>query len=281
MKKDLCIVVREVGERTTDLCCGILKEAFPDASIHRIFEIPFSKAVRKCFEIGIKEKKPWTLVTDADVLVHIKNIRVFFNYVKSLSDNGFRYNCVFLDKIMRLFRPGGIHLYRTKYLSTALRYADGGINSLRPENFVMLEMDKIGYKNNIIKIPVAVHDYFQYYKDLARKGFLHTLKHGGRAKILVSHWKKWAETDPDFKALLIGQQQAINYRGPVIVDSIEIGKIINDSLNQSGLIEKSQIDEFNSSIIEKMISKHMSKETPLQNQLYKKFGVRKWLQLSY
>ncbi|MCG7850925.1 MAG: hypothetical protein MIO92_00220, partial [Methanosarcinaceae archaeon] len=62
MEKDTIVFVRSCGERTTEKCRSLL----PGSIL--ISEIPFSKTIRKCFEIAIESDVKHIVCCDADVI---------------------------------------------------------------------------------------------------------------------------------------------------------------------------------------------------------------------
>ncbi|MCO4822492.1 MAG: hypothetical protein KC469_10515, partial [Flavobacteriaceae bacterium] len=69
MNYNVTVIIRSVGERTTDACFKIISKQVPKTHIHIISEVPFSKAVTETFKIAIRENRNWTLAVDADLLL--------------------------------------------------------------------------------------------------------------------------------------------------------------------------------------------------------------------
>ncbi|UKI41834.1 MAG: hypothetical protein L6V95_02035 [Candidatus Melainabacteria bacterium] len=76
--KNITIVVRSVNERTSEKCVEYLNSIFGKENVFLVKnEIPFSTAVKKTFEIGIRRNKKWTLAIDADVFLFKDKIKDF------------------------------------------------------------------------------------------------------------------------------------------------------------------------------------------------------------
>lgn len=201
MIRNLTVVIRTVGEITTELCYKQLAEVVNESNIFSVENVsPFFEAVKRAYQIGIEEGKKWTLIIDADVLINplqlervIKEAERFVFVHKRV----FCINCLLFDKALMIPRIVGAHLYRTKYLKEAIAYVDDGKMELRPETFVKVTMGKTGFRTYVNNIVLGVHDFYQRPIDLLRKGFLHRKKHISYDETFEK-WKELSEHDQDY-----------------------------------------------------------------------------------
>ena len=152
-KSDLTVIVRTVSERTTDTCIQLLSNVIPHDNIFVISEIPFSKAVRKSFVVGIENKKKWTLVIDADVLIRESFINEMLDFAEQQPDNTFVIQGLVHDKIFDVLRPAGNHLFRTKYLNAAIESIPREGTTLRPnqkQSIIWLPKDSYSFKTILL-----------------------------------------------------------------------------------------------------------------------------------
>ena len=173
MQNDITVVVRHTNERTLEYCYELLKLQVCSSNLFCINETPFSKAVKKTFEIGIDSDKEWTLAIDADILISDQCLNKIVSEAENLEDYFFEIQGRILDKLYGVPRSGGPHLYRTKFLKQAIKFIPKEGTSLRPESDTYESMSQLGYHYYFGKDIYGLHDYEQYYKDLYIKGFIH------------------------------------------------------------------------------------------------------------
>ena len=143
---DVTVIIRSVGERTTDLCRKlILSQGVNESDLNIVSVSPFSEALKKCYEIGIRDSKKWTLCVDADVLSSSIAIRDLVKKAESSSDNVFEIQPLVCDWLFGGLRTAGVHLYRTSLLRKALDLVPRSEESLRPENYVLTKMKLLGF----------------------------------------------------------------------------------------------------------------------------------------
>lgn len=217
--KSLTVIIRTVGERTTALCHELLKKQISDNNIHIIFEIPFTKAVRKTFEIGMNDNRKWTFVVDADVLVKPGIIDEIIEYGEATCRNVFKIEGKVIDKFLDSPREAGTHLYRTRLMDHALELVPPSNMSIRPETHVRNAMNKKGYPYIKTEIMTGLHDFEQYYRDIYRKCFVQSKKHHNRVLNIIKEWEKRASHDADFMVALAGFNAGSKYEGNVEIDS--------------------------------------------------------------
>ena len=59
------------------------------------------------------------------------------------------------------------------------------------------------------KTVVALHDFFQYYRDLYRKVYLNTIRNPGYTQRARQYWRKMAAVDPDYRVMAMAMQDAL------------------------------------------------------------------------
>jgi hypothetical protein len=123
-----------------------------------------------------------------------------------------------VDKFFCAPRPGGPHLYRTKYLEHATKFLPTDKNALRPESYTYQKMAEKGYHYFHHPDIYGIHDYFQYPKDIYRKTFLHAHKHNQHIGYFVKQWAKLRETNVDYRIALQGLIDGLSFNKSVEVN---------------------------------------------------------------
>lgn len=238
MIDNVTVVIRSSGERTVE-CCRILAEQQVNSEcVFVIEERPFSQAVRKCYEIGIKENRPWTLALDADILIAPGAILAMVDAISNLGDDYFEYQGRILDKLFQAPRNGGPHLYRTSLLETALPLIPKEGTSLRPESHVFDAMQKLNYfRYNSLAI-YGLHDYEQYNIDIFRKTFIHSQKHSYLIEEICNCWSAFDKVDGDFRVALLGIEKGKNYKDVVYIDKQWLIEEMETTLVEFNIKEK-------------------------------------------
>lgn len=207
MIKDVLIIIRSVGERTESVCKQlILEQGIDENQIVVLNEIPFTKALEKTFEIGIKSDKKWTFVFDADVLCCSNSINIMLSEIKKNAGNTFEIQGYVLDKFFGGIRTAGNHLYHTEYFKIALEeFFPLPEDVLRPESYLLNKMAEIGYSWIRVPILVGIHDFEQSYEDIYRKSFIHGRKSLDYTALLIDTWHTGiVGGDKDFEIALEG-----------------------------------------------------------------------------
>lgn len=222
MNEEVAVAIRSVGERTETICHHLISQQVPLENIVVIREIPFSAAVAKTFEFGLDYSLPWTLAVDADLLIKQNTIKQLLALAAQADKTVFKISGSVLDKFFGGPRLAGIHLYRTSLLPQAVAFVSStDIDiSMRPETFVLREMEKRGYAFILLNpdIVLGLHDYEQFYQDIYRKTFVHAHKHHRYAPYLKSYWKRMAGRDSDFQIGLWGLGDGLKYKETVKID---------------------------------------------------------------
>jgi hypothetical protein len=220
INRNVTVVVRGVHERTEQLCMQLLAAQINQKNIHLIHEVPFSLAVKKTFEIGLSEKRPWTLVVDADILVRSGALKDFYNRAARSPGSVFVLHSLMIDKFFGGARSGGLKLYRTEFLKEALELVPEVAN--RPEGSVAKKMHSQGFYLDITDVICGLHDFEQYYSDIFRKGFAHGIKHSTLLPVLLPYWQRMSSRDRDFKILLAGFNVAKTHKQDLTLDKDEV-----------------------------------------------------------
>ncbi len=232
------VVIRGVGERTEHACRALLAHQIRQRNIHLINETPFSNALRKSYEIGIKSRRKWTLVVDADVLASDNIISELFERGESRPKSVFCVQSSMLDKFFGGVRVGGMKLYRTDHLGQASTFIPE-VN-IRPEATVIKTMHKTGHYVDITDIVCGLHDFEQSYADVFRKGFAHGIKHASLTKLIMPYWERQKVTDKDFEVLLGGYTVGSIHKASLKLSKDEVREEFERFASNSKLVEKSR-----------------------------------------
>lgn len=244
--KNVTVIIRTVGERTTDLCYELIKKQIAEDNIHIINETPFTEAMRKTFEVGLRENRKWTFVVDADVLIRPGVIEEIVEYAETVDENVFEIEGKIIDKFLFSMNPreAGNHLYRTAFMKQALNYIPDPYEAIRPETYVRNKMNDIGYAFIKTNILTGLHDFEQYYKDIYRKCFIQAKKHKDRVIKILPVWKGKSLYDDDFKVAIAGFDAGLNYSGKVSISSNELFLLkYNDVKKELNLKEKNLLGD--------------------------------------
>ncbi|MEQ8360320.1 MAG: hypothetical protein RH860_12590 [Cytophagales bacterium] len=198
MNNSVFVVIRSVGELTTDVCLEKIRTQIEDNSIAVIKEKPFSNAVKKTFELGIKSGKKWTLAVDADILLTESSISDLINQAEQLPDEFFMIQGRVLDKLFGFARNGGPHLFRTGLCDKALMMIPDSKNEIRPEGATVNAMIDKGYHRYKGKDVYGIHDFNQSNFDIFRKAYAYGLKFRDMAPYFLGEWAKKRKFDPQF-----------------------------------------------------------------------------------
>lgn len=219
MLSDLTIIIRSAGERTLPLCRQLLAELHvPDTQVFVVEEVPFSAAMRKSFEIGIRAGRKWTFCVDADVLLRPGAILHMLEEAEKQAENVCEIQGLVLDKFFGGPRPAGNHLYRTSLLQEVLQRIPAEGTDIRPEHYTLESMRAAGYPWVQIPYIVGTHDDYQYFADIYRKCFVQGVKHVYLAGLFVPLWKRSLDTDPDFQVALRAFADSIAYNEPLYIN---------------------------------------------------------------
>lgn len=235
------VIIRSVGERTSRLCGSLVfDQGVPASAIHTVSEVPFSSAMKKGFEVGIAQKRPWTCCIDADLLLRPGAISRLIDHAEAQPLHVCEVQGFVLDKFFGGIRMGGVHLYRTGLLPKMIESIPPEGESIRPESFALRLMAERGHPAVTVREVVGLHDFEQWYVDIYRKCFVQAHKHFKHAVFFVPFWRKMAEKDLDYRVALSGFSSGIQYGGNVNIDA-EAGYYSCD-LEKIGVREKTELD---------------------------------------
>ena len=237
MFENLTIIIRSVDERTTAICKKLISDqGISDRKIFIVNEIPFSKAMKTSFQIGISEGVKWTYCVDADVLLKPGSIAEMLQYAEKQSASTCEIQGFVMDKFFGGPRQAGNHLYRTSLLPKVIKNIPEEGTNIRPERYTLGKMAEQGYPWKHVPCIVGLHDDYQYHFDIYRKAFVHGIKHLDRAELLLNIWKQNAEKDDDFKIALRAFSDSIIYRGEAFINSNQA--IYRENFEKAGIAEK-------------------------------------------
>jgi hypothetical protein len=235
-------IVRAAGERTQSLCAVLLEQQVSGPVI-TIEEAPFSRAVIRTFELGLKAGRKWTIAVDADVLVRPVAIREIAAVAEAADETVFEVQGRIFDRLFQGPRSGGLHLYRTSMLEAALEFANREEAVHRPEFHVIQAMEARGFPQLTFDTVLGLHDFEQSYHALYRKGFVHAQKHNDVVPFLERMWQRLAASDADFQAAILGLEAGRNVGGIARTDIRAFGDSIDTVLQQNGLNEKESLPD--------------------------------------
>lgn len=235
VNRDVTVVIRTVGERTTDLCRRILEAQLPKDQVHLISERPHSQSVKRTFEIGIEQNRRWTMAVDADVLFFEGSVEKLIRNAESLSKRRLRKLLVYQGNVYcKLFgkpRPG-FHLYNTQFLKHALAEQPGASENLRPESSIWATLADKGFLRYVDEHIYAIHAFEQSKQDCLKNGFFQASKHLFLAHKMVPKWRESGASDTDYKLFLEGFQKGLVNEGSVKVDQDFFEKMFEDQVTE-------------------------------------------------
>jgi len=202
MIDDVAIVIRSIGERTTAVCHQLLCQQVDPRNIVVVSERPFTKALRRSFEIGIEIGLQWTICIDADILIRRNAMQTLVDWAQPLNSNVFQVQANLLDKFLCRSRLGGPRIYRTSLLGRALNYIPADGVALTPEAFAARRMAHQGYPYVHKSFTLGLHDFEQYYRDIPRKIKQHIRRDPGYILKIRPTWQRRGIQDPDYQVAL-------------------------------------------------------------------------------
>jgi hypothetical protein len=200
---NITVIIRCAGERTLNVCKElIIEQGIPTNQIFETHTVPFSKALKLAYQIGIKESRKYTLCIDADVLMHNTAIEDLYNEFEKLDQNICEVQGLVMDKFFGGPRPAGNHMYRTALLENALKCIPEEGTDIRPEFHTLNQMAYLGYPWVEIPLLLGLHDEEQWQRDIYRKCYVQGSKHLHLTDLFIPYWKRMAQFDLDYKTAL-------------------------------------------------------------------------------
>ncbi len=236
---DVCVVVRECGERTADLCVQQLEKLLPDAICKRVSGERFDVALRRSLEAGLEVNRAWTLCIDADVLV-VPQLLELLHGAQTAHPDVFALQGLVLDKLMGCKRPAGNHLYRTALVGSALSVLRDD-NPLRPETAMIQAMQVKGFRLLQSHALTGLHDFEQSYADIYAKAWVHSHKHTAFSHLYLPMWQTFARTDADFQVALEAATDARESARKPRLSRLDTAAAATAVLARLGLTEKAPL----------------------------------------
>lgn len=234
-------IVRSIGEITTLSIVNQLKNDFDKDKVRVVKDIkPFSQALKESYVQAIDMDTSWTLIVDADVIFKRNALSFFRKAINIAPDNVFDINVRFLDKFFGLERYVGMKIYNTKYLHKAIFYIPESGKADKPETQTIKTMRKQGFQSLFLDYTAGLHDFFQSFEDIFRKGFTHGKKHSKFLHLLMPYWKRRRTADMDFNVLLEGVKLGMLSQKKLELNPDEIPKKIEDVLDKFKAKEKNK-----------------------------------------
>lgn len=259
---ELFVVIRSAGERTLPLCRRIVEKQVDACDIAVVHEVPFEKALRRCFELGLARGAQWTMTLDADVLLRESAIVGILEEASRLPPDHVQVEGRVLDKFLGSLRPAGNRIYRTALLDKVLDSVREDGTEIRPEYGALSRMEALGYPSRRSALVMGIHDYEQYHRDIYRKCFVHAQKHTAQMGQFVPRWRELAPRDPDFQVALLGLTDGLVTTDQATIDvSAYEGRSVH-ALERARLAEKRPLpkDTIDAPTIERLI--RLAETTP-------------------
>ena len=240
---ELTIVIRAAGERTQALCTQIILNQLPaPAQLSVIQESPFSSAVAKTFQIGIKSGRPWLIAIDADIIPLDDAVTRIREICGKMAPNAFVATPLFLCKAVGGLATRGLHCYNAKYIQEAYGLIDTLDDDLRPESRIHDAMSARGYTRECYAKILGLHEYEQFFKHIYLKAMLRSRKDEFREQIR-QQLESRAPTDPDARVALWGfEDAASSVSQPIEYDWNSNYPRFEERMSTMGWSEKSPID---------------------------------------
>jgi hypothetical protein len=241
MINNVLIIIRSADERTEKLCKKlILEQGVPEEQVVVVREAPFSVAMHKSFELGLKSGYKYTFCVDADVLLRAGSIIYMIDQFECQPENVCEIQGSVLDKFFGGPRPGGTHVYRSSFLPAVIkRIPEEGVD-IRPEYHTLRAMAADGFPWIRIPYVLGTHDDEQYNFDIYRKCFVHAVKHVHLADLFSEVWKAKVEKDTDFEVALRAFADGFQYRDALFIDKNQT--IYKESFAKTSFDEKEELD---------------------------------------
>ncbi|MCC5931455.1 MAG: hypothetical protein JJU28_19565 [Cyclobacteriaceae bacterium] len=251
---DYIIIIRSAGERTKEACQYIVSQEVATNDIHILQLEPFEEALRESYRKAKESNKKWLITIDADILPRKGFIKEINEMTAGISNRVFCIKPMIYDKLFLKHRMAGFRVYRTSYLEEAQVLIPPNGEQIRPEAYVVSQMEKKGYKTKIFENVIGLHDYEQYYKDIYRKAYFHSEKHIDLVIDSMGTWKKQMHSDLDYAVALKGAIDGLLSEDQPKPDIRFFDGKSSKSLKKLNLTEKNKLDNANiSDVIDKIL----------------------------
>ena len=204
-KNKITICIRSTGEFTTErLLKDIVYQIGSDQKVHLIKGLMLHEAIDRSFEIALKDDSSWLITLDADLIIMPNFLTIFRKVASSMKPKEIEAHAMTIDRLFMGYRSAGNRLYRVSSLPFLRKLLKKTRNNVRPEGSMLRLAEEQGYKLKPTKDVVALHDFFQFSKDLFRKGYLSSFKHIEYSSKILLTWRKLAKDSIDYSILLRG-----------------------------------------------------------------------------
>ena len=206
------IVIRTVGERTEDVCIELVnRQKAANEILHVLRKNTHAKAVESTIKIGLESNAEWLIAIDADMLLIPEGLTIIRKEIRSCSSDVAILHPAVVDKLYRMKR-WGLTVYRQSILSEL----HDEFQKIRKKQHLKIEgaaIKALSTKKNrevvFSRNVAAIHDFYQYYRDLYRKAYLNTLRNPGYNKKTEKYWKRLANSDGDYLVMFKAMQDAL------------------------------------------------------------------------
>jgi len=238
MNQEVIVVVRSVNERTADACVQSISCYNPGVLLKVVSRIPFEDTLRACYCEGALSNARWMITVDSDVLLAQDAIHKLLNLAQMMPDNCFQGEARLVDKLSGITRNVGHRIYRTKYLSAAIKLIPPAGEEIRPEYFTIQRMAELGNPSIQFNDVIGIHDYEQFYGDIYRKAFVHAQKHPEWLSRFVNRWRGHMVDDGDYLVALRGLYDGLMHTGQARIDKNFFSSLALNALKDLRLEEK-------------------------------------------
>ena len=238
------IVLRTVGERTCDAASRIARMQV-GRDVRVVGGDTHEEAIACTYRAASKSSAEWIVAIDADVLLLRDGIaRLRTRLAACPVDTGVFYPGVF-DKLYRMKRWAGLQVYRRARLDEIVAHFDKvrSQQTLKVEGRTIAEYRRNGGGVVFSHEVFALHDFWQYYRDLYRKGYLNALRNPGYNSRARRLWLKWGRKDADYRVLRAALEQALAERRQLSNSVHDFSREeLDATLSALGLDEKPPLD---------------------------------------
>ena len=238
MPQNFIVVIRSSGERTLDLCQKLVRDQAGDAKMFVVEEKPFKKTFETSLKLGIQNGAEWLITVDADMLIVKGAIDKLRSEAEKMPDNYLQLQGQIYDKITGTIRKAGPRIYRGEYLEKLLKISEESEDTIRPESASIKKMADAGHPSRYIIKVICYHDFLQYYRDLYRKAYVHSVKHRELVPIILENCLQDIETDKDQEVILKAVIAGLNENREVAIDTRLFSENAEKFLAQMNLYEK-------------------------------------------
>ena len=237
------VVLRTANERTVFISEALVRaQCPPDVGVTLIKERPFEKALRACYQAGLDAGQRWTITVDADVMILPGAINGLVKSAETMPQCNVQLEGRVFDKVLGVYRPAGLRIYRTDLLHRAMRFIPPMGQTIRPEYETLLAMGRLGFPSRFVPDIFALHDFEQFYIDLYRKAYVHAYKHSWLVSDLLKRCRDYLKNDPDFLILLKGLWDGLTMNDAVSIDCSLFKEKAVKALQELGFREKEPIN---------------------------------------